>query len=182
MPVGRIYQAPTVTVVPRETPVYGYNGIKSRLPPLDTSIKPFHRKPSNQSIKQSSPAPQFKSRSPVPGIKSASPLRTLKSPSPGRCDNAGSSRSDFSEKPCIREPIREKNYQIWIIKNWSFRKGKLRKITFHFFYIQKDLIKIPVQIFLFDCPWTRLTRVFLHVVSLLLKITCGFMLQRLWSK
>ncbi|XP_023328080.1 ubiquitin carboxyl-terminal hydrolase 2 isoform X5 [Eurytemora carolleeae] len=102
MPVGRIYQAPTVTVVPRETPVYGYNGIKSRLPPLDTSIKPFHRKPSNQSIKQSSPAPQFKSRSPVPGIKSASPLRTLKSPSPGRCDNAGSSRSDFSEKPCIR--------------------------------------------------------------------------------
>ena len=107
MPVGRIYQAPTVTVVPRETPVYGYNGLKSRLPPVDTSIKPFHRKPSNQSIKQSSPAPQFKSRSPVPRIKSTSPLRTLKSPSPGRCDNAGSSRSDFSETPCIREPIRE---------------------------------------------------------------------------
>jgi len=36
MPVGRIYQAPTVTV-PRQTPVYGFNGIKSSMPGGNTN-------------------------------------------------------------------------------------------------------------------------------------------------
>ena len=93
MPVGRIYQAPTVTI-PRHTPVYGLHGIKSSININNINNGDILFVKGKGVNKKSD-----RTLSPDKNVKSGSPQRPYNAPSPQRNLNSPQVRRSKSPSP-----------------------------------------------------------------------------------
>jgi len=101
MPLGRIYQAPAVATVARNTPVYGYNGLKSvNNSDLVITGKAVRSKNSKSPSPSSKPSTKPKISNEKPTTLSATTARTVsrKSPSPGKSVKQNASKTIKSKK------------------------------------------------------------------------------------
>jgi len=99
MPLGRIYQAPAVATVARNTPVYGYNGLKSvNNSDLVITGKAVRSKNSKSPSPSSKTTPKPKNPSEKPSTLSTTRAVPRKSPSPGKSVKQNTSKTIKSKR------------------------------------------------------------------------------------